>query len=385
MRIGKAGINLTGIELVHDERGAVTLRHGSDTFDLLRRIDASDGIVRVGENEQLRAVLERFLQFFQIDARAASGFFVRHVDGHHFAVEELHHLAVREIVGLYERDLITGHYVAAHGEEQGALRAGRQDEFALRIDGHSGKRRDALRDHFQDRWLAFIRRVRLGSAFLHACREYFETAGGRGVGIHVAMAEVNGGAFQFLASEIQRDFFLLAFLTGCIVDAQMVEFFCDGVIHENASLFCGAADLLLFDVYLACLRRPGRVRAARLQLFHFADQVLGDFDPRGFLGVDDLTDHELSGHVQQHTGVVLCQTQLFRQEVEHLPRSLDGRLVKRVAVRDGDPLAVVFDHGKGQACLRDDVDGERCPAFDLQTAVADLAVAHDRVEVSGGK
>ena len=138
-------------------------------------------------------------------------------------------------------------------------------------------------------------------------------------------------------------------------------------------------------MYLACLRRPGRVRAARLQLFHLADQVLGDFDPRGFLGVDDLTDHELSGHVQQHAGVILCQTQLFRQKVEHLPRSLDGRLVQRVAVRDGDPLAVVFDHGEGQSCLRDNVDGERRPAFDLQSAVADLAVGHDRVEVSGRK
>ena len=71
------------------------------------------------------------------------------------------------------------------------------------------------------------------SAFFHACREHFETARGRGVRVHVAVAEVDGGAFQFSASEIERDFLLLAFLARRVVHAQMVEFLLDGLIHSS--------------------------------------------------------------------------------------------------------------------------------------------------------
>ena len=239
MRVRKARVDLAGVEFVHDERRAVPLCHGRDPRDLFGRIDAADRVVGIREDEQFRAVLERLFQLFQIDAGAASGFFIGHVDGNHLAAEELDHLAISEIVRLYERDLIAGHDIAAHGEEEGTLRAAGQEQFRFRIDGYACKRGDAFRDHFQDGGLAFIRRIGLRSAFLHAGRKHFETAGSRGMRIDVAVAEVHGRAFQFFASEIQRYFFLLAFLTRRVVHAQVVEFFFDGSVHSCLLLlFC---------------------------------------------------------------------------------------------------------------------------------------------------
>ena len=49
--------------------------------------------------------------------------------------------------------------------------------------------------------------------------------------VDISVTEVHSRAFQLFASEIQRDFFLLALLAGSVVYTQMVEFFCDGFIH----------------------------------------------------------------------------------------------------------------------------------------------------------
>ena len=148
-----------------------------------------------------------------------------HEDGHELAAEELGHLAVSEVVRLDYRDLVAGHDVRAHREEERALRAGREDEVFRRVYLRAGEGGELRRDVLEDFLSAAVGRVGLRAALFDALREELEAAGGRQVRVYVAVAEVYGLAFEFRPAQVERGVFLQAFLSRSVVYSEGAEFF----------------------------------------------------------------------------------------------------------------------------------------------------------------
>ena len=161
VRVFDARVDLARVELVDDERSAVLLRERGYFEDFVARVDAAGGVVRVGEEEELDAALEGLFERREVYAGAFFLVLVVHEDGHELAAEELGHLAVSEVVRLDYRDLVAGHDVRAHREEERALRAGREDEVFRRVYLRAGEGGELRRDVLEDFLSAAVGRVGL--------------------------------------------------------------------------------------------------------------------------------------------------------------------------------------------------------------------------------
>ena len=208
MRVFDTRVDLTRIEFVYDERRAVFLGEFCDFENFFARVDAAGGVVRVGEEEELDAALEGLFERREVYAGAFFFVFIVHEDGHEFAAEELRHFAVSEVVGLDYRDLVSGHDVRAHREEERALCAGREDEVFRGIYLRAGEGRELRGDVFEYRLSAAVGRVGLRAAFFDAFRKEFEAAWGRQMRVYVAVAEVYGRAFELRTTKVERFIFL---------------------------------------------------------------------------------------------------------------------------------------------------------------------------------
>ena len=225
VRVFDARVDLARVELVDDERSAVLLRERGYFEDFVARVDAAGGVVRVGEEEELDAALEGLFERREVYAGALFLVLVVHEDGYELAAEELGHLAVSEVVRLDYRDLVAGHDVRAHREEERALRAGREDEVFRRVYLRAGEGGELRRDVLEDFLSAAVGRVGLRAALFDALREELEAAGGRQVRVYVAVAEVDGLAFELRPAQVERGVFLQTFLSRSVVYAEGAEFF----------------------------------------------------------------------------------------------------------------------------------------------------------------
>ena len=81
------------------------------------------------------------------------------------------------------------------------------------------------RDVLEDFLSAAVGRVGLRAALFDALREELEAAGCRQVRVYVAVAEVDGLAFELRPAQVERGVFLQAFLSRSVVYAEGAEFF----------------------------------------------------------------------------------------------------------------------------------------------------------------
>lgn len=130
--------------------------------------------------------------------------------------------------------LSPGHHAAAHCEEESALCSRRKNQILRGVNRSAGELSQTGSDVLQDRLPPAIGGIGLRAALFDAGGKQLKAAGGGGMCIHVAMAEIHRGSFELGAAQVKDNIFLKAFLAGRIVDAQTFKFFDD--IHSNTVL-----------------------------------------------------------------------------------------------------------------------------------------------------
>lgn len=103
--------------------------------------------------------------------------------------------------------LSPGHHAAAHCEEESALCSRRKNQILRGVNRSAGELSQTGSDVLQDRLPPAIGGIGLRAALFDAGGKQLKAAGGRGMCIHVAMAEIHRGSFELGAAQVKDNIF----------------------------------------------------------------------------------------------------------------------------------------------------------------------------------